>query len=115
MTVPGSGFGQEEGTFHLRTTILPPEAKIGEFVRLFQVGRFLSPCLICLLAWGGAVGHCQAWWGLPSERCLCKPLLRLPCCRGWPEPTALHHLALALPTCSALAQDFHRGFMARHS
>ena len=24
-TVPGSGFGQEEGTFHLRTTILPRE------------------------------------------------------------------------------------------
>ncbi len=37
MTVPGSGFGQEEGTFHLRTTILPPEEKIGEFVKLFQV------------------------------------------------------------------------------
>lgn len=36
VTVPGSGFGQEEGTFHLRTTILPPEAKIGEFVKLFQ-------------------------------------------------------------------------------
>lgn len=32
VTVPGSGFGQEEGTFHLRTTILPPEDKI-------QVGR----------------------------------------------------------------------------
>ncbi|KAI7845708.1 hypothetical protein COHA_000822 [Chlorella ohadii] len=36
VTVPGSGFGQEEGTFHLRTTILPPEEKIGEFVKLFQ-------------------------------------------------------------------------------
>jgi glutamate--glyoxylate aminotransferase len=24
-TVPGSGFGQAEGTFHLRTTILPLE------------------------------------------------------------------------------------------
>ena len=24
-TVPGSGFGQEDGTFHLRTTILPRE------------------------------------------------------------------------------------------
>ena len=23
LTVPGSGFGQEEGTLHLRTTILP--------------------------------------------------------------------------------------------
>jgi glutamate--glyoxylate aminotransferase len=25
-TVPGSGFGQQPGTFHLRTTILPQEA-----------------------------------------------------------------------------------------
>lgn len=25
VTVPGSGFGQEKGTLHLRTTILPPE------------------------------------------------------------------------------------------
>lgn len=30
--VPGSGFGQEEGTFHLRTTFLPQEDKIGEVV-----------------------------------------------------------------------------------
>ncbi|KAL4420157.1 hypothetical protein ABPG77_008293 [Micractinium sp. CCAP 211/92] len=36
VTVPGSGFGQEEGTFHLRTTILPPEDKIQDFVKLFQ-------------------------------------------------------------------------------
>lgn len=48
MTVPGSGFGQEEGTFHLRTTILPPEEKIGEFVKLFQVGWGV----------GGACGGC---------------------------------------------------------
>jgi aspartate/methionine/tyrosine aminotransferase len=33
--VPGSGFGQEEGTFHLRTTILPPEEKIAGFTKLF--------------------------------------------------------------------------------
>jgi alanine transaminase len=26
VTVPGPGFGQEEGTFHVRTTILPPES-----------------------------------------------------------------------------------------
>lgn len=26
----GSGFGQEEGTYHLRTTILPPEEKVKE-------------------------------------------------------------------------------------
>jgi glutamate--glyoxylate aminotransferase len=30
--VPGSGFGQEEGTYHLRTTILPRESKIEQFV-----------------------------------------------------------------------------------
>ena len=28
--VPGSGFGQEDGTFHLRTTFLPPEDKMDE-------------------------------------------------------------------------------------
>ena len=26
MVVPGNGFGQKDGTFHVRTTILPPEA-----------------------------------------------------------------------------------------
>lgn len=35
-TVPGSGFGQEEGTFHMRTTILPMEDKIAEFVEKFK-------------------------------------------------------------------------------
>lgn len=35
-TVPGSGFGQAEGTFHLRTTILPREEKMAEFVQLFK-------------------------------------------------------------------------------
>ena len=30
--VPGSGFGQEPGTFHFRTTILPPEDRIGEVI-----------------------------------------------------------------------------------
>lgn len=35
-TVPGSGFGQEEGTFHLRTTILPREEKMAEFVERFR-------------------------------------------------------------------------------
>jgi len=34
--VPGSGFGQAEGTFHLRTTILPREAKMQEFVDKFR-------------------------------------------------------------------------------
>jgi glutamate--glyoxylate aminotransferase len=37
VTVPGSGFGQVEGTFHLRTTILPREEKIQEFVKKFKV------------------------------------------------------------------------------
>ncbi|KAL6777673.1 AAT1 [Auxenochlorella protothecoides x Auxenochlorella symbiontica] len=32
VTVPGSGFGQVEGTFHLRTTILPQEDVMHEFV-----------------------------------------------------------------------------------
>lgn len=35
-TVPGSGFGQEEGTWHMRTTILPQENKIAEFVSKFK-------------------------------------------------------------------------------
>jgi glutamate--glyoxylate aminotransferase len=36
VTVPGAGFGQEEGTFHMRTTILPLEDKIEEFVTKFK-------------------------------------------------------------------------------
>ncbi|KAK9907475.1 hypothetical protein WJX75_004386 [Coccomyxa subellipsoidea] len=36
LTVPGTGFGQEEGTFHLRTTILPQEDKIKEVMGSFQ-------------------------------------------------------------------------------
>ncbi len=32
----GSGFGQEEGTFHLRTTILPQEDKIKDVIASFQ-------------------------------------------------------------------------------
>jgi glutamate--glyoxylate aminotransferase len=35
-TVPGSGFGQAAGTFHLRTTILPKEDKMAEFVQRFK-------------------------------------------------------------------------------
>lgn len=31
-TVPGSGFGQEKGTYHIRTTILPPENSIKEVI-----------------------------------------------------------------------------------
>jgi alanine transaminase len=30
--VPGSGFGQRDGTFHFRTTILPPESQIQEVI-----------------------------------------------------------------------------------
>ena len=33
-TVPGSGFGQEPGTFHLRTTILPPVEQMKRVVQL---------------------------------------------------------------------------------
>ena len=35
-TVPGSGFGQERGTFHLRTTFLPREEVMQEFVAKFK-------------------------------------------------------------------------------
>jgi aspartate/methionine/tyrosine aminotransferase len=28
---PGSGFGQKEGSFHFRTTILAPEEKLDQF------------------------------------------------------------------------------------
>jgi glutamate--glyoxylate aminotransferase len=35
-TVPGSGFGQAEGTFHFRTTILPSEKEMDEIVKLFK-------------------------------------------------------------------------------
>lgn len=35
-TVPGSGFGQAEGTFHLRTTILPREEAMAVFVNKFK-------------------------------------------------------------------------------
>ncbi|CAG9462788.1 unnamed protein product [Pedinophyceae sp. YPF-701] len=35
-TVPGSGFQQEDGTFHLRTTILPPESEMPEILKAFS-------------------------------------------------------------------------------
>ena len=35
LTVPGSGFGQHEGTFHLRTTILPSDDRIQKMVADF--------------------------------------------------------------------------------
>lgn len=31
--VPGSGFRQEEGTWHLRTTFLPPEEEFEQFCK----------------------------------------------------------------------------------
>ena len=34
--VPGSGFGQREGTWHFRTTILPPEADLERVVALLS-------------------------------------------------------------------------------
>ena len=34
-TVPGSGFKQRDGTFHFRTTILPPEAKFQDIIQRF--------------------------------------------------------------------------------
>eukprot|EP01035_Chromulina_nebulosa_P020638 gene20638-26756_t len=35
-TVPGSGFNQSPGTFHLRTTILPPEEKFDDIITRFK-------------------------------------------------------------------------------
>ena len=36
LTVPGTGFGQAPGTFHLRTTILPPEDMMQTVIQRFQ-------------------------------------------------------------------------------
>ncbi|GFO41109.1 alanine aminotransferase 2 [Plakobranchus ocellatus] len=41
--VPGSGFGQKEGTWHFRTTILPPMEQLGEMLSHF--GKFHSKFL----------------------------------------------------------------------
>jgi alanine transaminase len=30
--VPGSGFGQKDGTFHYRSTFLPPEEQMDQFI-----------------------------------------------------------------------------------
>uniref|UniRef100_M1BCN2 Alanine-2-oxoglutarate aminotransferase 1 n=2 Tax=Solanum tuberosum TaxID=4113 RepID=M1BCN2_SOLTU len=35
-TVPGSGFGQKEGVFHLRTTILPVEEEMPSIMASFK-------------------------------------------------------------------------------
>lgn len=37
-TVPGSGFGQEEGTYHFRTTFLPQEETMEKMINL--IGAF---------------------------------------------------------------------------
>eukprot|EP00924_Labyrinthula_sp_SR-Ha-C_P003728 maker-scaffold_3-snap-gene-3.0-mRNA-1 protein AED:0.05 eAED:0.07 QI:0/0/0.33/1/0/0/3/1486/505 len=34
--VPGSGFGQEEGTYHIRMTFLPPEEKLIKAMKAFE-------------------------------------------------------------------------------
>jgi alanine transaminase len=33
VTIPGSGFGQKEGTYHFRTTILPPDADMADVAK----------------------------------------------------------------------------------
>lgn len=33
VVVPGSGFGQKEGSLHFRTTILPPEESMQDVVK----------------------------------------------------------------------------------
>ncbi len=47
--VPGSGFGQAEGTFHFRTTILPPTEKIQKVVELFGNfhRKYTEACAAC--------------------------------------------------------------------
>lgn len=36
VVVPGSGFGQKSGTYHFRTTILPPEESMDEVINLLH-------------------------------------------------------------------------------
>lgn len=36
VVVPGSGFGQKDGTHHFRTTILPPEESMDEVITLLK-------------------------------------------------------------------------------
>lgn len=36
--VPGSGFGQRDGTYHFRTTFLPPEDEIEQVIE--RMGKF---------------------------------------------------------------------------
>ena len=43
--VPGWGFGQKEGTYHLRSTILPPESEMQDFTR--KVSKFHAEFMSC--------------------------------------------------------------------
>lgn len=42
--VPGSGFSQKPGTFHIRTSFLPPEEEFEEFCGLIREfhGKFFE-------------------------------------------------------------------------
>eukprot|EP00931_Biecheleriopsis_adriatica_P040395 TRINITY_DN23158_c0_g1_i1.p1 TRINITY_DN23158_c0_g1~~TRINITY_DN23158_c0_g1_i1.p1 ORF type:complete len:510 (-),score=96.62 TRINITY_DN23158_c0_g1_i1:59-1588(-) len=51
VTVPGSGFGQEPGTFHFRTTILPPDDMLEDMI--VKVGAFQADFLKKYGAEGG--------------------------------------------------------------
>ena len=44
VVVPGSGFGQRNGTFHFRTTFLPPEDEISSVLGLLESfhSRFMA-------------------------------------------------------------------------
>lgn len=35
--VPGSGFGQKDGSYHFRTTFLPPEDEIDQVIERMSV------------------------------------------------------------------------------
>ena len=44
VVVPGSGFWQKEGTFHFRTTILPPNDQMTQMVK--HLGTFHADFLV---------------------------------------------------------------------
>ena len=51
VVVPGSGFCQVDGTFHFRTTFLPPEGIFDSYISLFMVR-----CVVVVWRGVGAVG-----------------------------------------------------------
>ena len=53
--VPGSGFQQAPGSFHLRTTILPPEEKFDDII-----GRFTSFHRGFMSRYGGSTGYLKS-------------------------------------------------------